>query len=165
VSTGERKGPDPGRGAPSRDAPDKTVVEQLNALAARFFRYHLPGSWVPGYLEGRGFGPPVQDQWQAGHAPPGWNALTRHLRTLGWAEDVIEQAGLARRSRLGNLFDVFRDRAMLPVTAPDGAIAGFVGRASDHALPDVPKYLNSPRTCLYDKSGVPRVFRTVHPLG
>lgn len=154
MSTGERKAPDPGRGAPLRDAPDKTVVAQLNALAARFFRDHLPGSWVPGYLEGRGFGPPVQDQWQAGHAPPGWNALTRHLRTLGWAEDVIEQAGLARRSRLGNLFDVFRDRAMLPVTAPDGTIAGFIGRASDYAPADVPKYLNSPRTCLYDKSAL-----------
>ena len=129
-------------------------MAQLNVLAARFFRYRLPGSWVPGYLQARGFGPAIQDRWQAGYAPAGWNALTRHLRAMGWADEVIEQAGLARRSRRGNLFDVFRDRAMFPVTAPDGTIAGFIGRASDHAPAGVPKYLNSPRTCLYNKSAL-----------
>ncbi|MFI5064816.1 MAG: toprim domain-containing protein [Streptosporangiales bacterium] len=132
----------------------KAAVTRLNALAARFFRYQLPGSWVPPYLRFRGFSPAIQDLWQAGYAPSGWNTLTHHLRTLGWADEVIEQAGLARRSRRGNLFDVFRDRAMFPVTAPDGTIAGFIGRASDYAPADVPKYLNSPRTCLYDKSAV-----------
>lgn len=43
---------------------------------------------------------------------------------------------------------------MLPVTTPDGVIAGFIGRASDYAPSDMPKYLNSPRTCLYDKSAL-----------
>ena len=43
---------------------------------------------------------------------------------------------------------------MLPVTAPDGTIAGFIGRASDHAPSGAPKYLNSPRTRLYNKSAL-----------
>ena len=154
MSTGDGNVPVAGPGAPLRGDHEKAVVAQLNVLAARFFRYRLPGSWVPGYLQARGFGPAIQDRWQAGYAPAGWNALTRHLRAMGWADEVIEQAGLARRSRRGNLFDVFRDRAMFPVTAPDGTIAGFIGRASDYAPADVPKYLNSPRTCLYNKSAL-----------
>ena len=154
MSTGDDNVPIAGPGTPLRGDHEKAVVAQLNVLAARFFRYRLPGSWVPEYLQARGFGPAIQDWWQAGYAPAGWNALTRHLRAMGWADEVIEQAGLARRSRRGNLFDVFRDRVMLPVSSPAGTIAGFIGRASDHAPAGAPKYLNSPRTCLYNKSAL-----------
>jgi DNA primase len=133
---------------------EMAAVAQLNVMAGLFFRSHLPDSWVPPYLRSRGFSPAVQVQWQVGYAPPGWNALTHHLHNLGWADEAIERAGLARRSRRGNLFDVFRDRAMLPVTTPNGTIAGFIGRASEYAPSDVPKYLNSPRTCLYNKSAL-----------
>ena len=81
----------------------KAACARLSMLAQTFFREQLPGSWVPPYLRFRGFGSAIQDQWQAGYAPPGWNALTYHLRTLGWVDEDIERAGLARRSRRGNL--------------------------------------------------------------
>jgi DNA primase len=64
---------------------------------------------------------------------------------------LIEQSGLGRRSRRGDLIDTFRDRAMFPVRSANGALAGFIGRAPKHAAPGVPKYLNSPASCLYDK--------------
>ncbi len=38
---------------------------EVNEVAARFFRARLPGSWVPGYLASRGFGPGIQRRWQA----------------------------------------------------------------------------------------------------
>jgi len=129
-------------------------MAQFNALALQFFRERMPGTWVPRYLQGRGVSLAVQDRWEAGYAPAGWITLTRQLRGLGWADEVIEQAGLARRSRRGNLFDLFRDRAMFPVRMADGTVAGFIGRASDHAAAGVPKYLNSPRTRLYDKGAL-----------
>lgn len=154
MSTGDERGPVAGGQAPLQGCHEEAVVAQLNMLAERFFRDRLAGSWVPGYLQARGFSPAMQDHWQAGYAPAGWDALTRYLRSLGFAEEVIEQAGLARRSRPGNLFDVFRDRALFPVRSPSGTIAGFIGRASDYAPADVPKYLNSPRTCLYNKSAL-----------
>ncbi len=130
------------------------AVGRLTALADRFFRDRLPGSWVPGYLETRGFDPTAQTCWHAGYAPAEWDALTRHLRSLGWSDALIEETRLARRSRRGNLIDAFRDRAVFPVRSPDGTVAGFIGRAPERAAPAVPKYLNSGRNCLYDKSAL-----------
>jgi DNA primase len=120
----------------------------------RFYRSLLPGSWVPGYLARRGFGAAIQQHWQAGYAPAEWDALTRHLRAGGYPDTLIEAAGLARRSRPGALIDTFRDRAMLPIRSSEGTIVAFIGRASEHAGPRVPKYLNSPSTGLYAKSEV-----------
>jgi DNA primase len=134
-------------------APRSDLV-RIQDAAARFFRNQLPGSWVPGYLNGRGFGPAIQSSWQAGYAPAEWDALTRHLRTAGYPDTLIETAGLARPSQRGTLIDTFRDRAMLPIHSGDGTIVAFIGRARDQAPPGVPKYLNTPRTDLYNKSSV-----------
>jgi DNA primase len=43
---------------------------------------------------------------------------------------------------------------MLPVRDQAGRVAGFVGRASPGAGPQVPRYLNSPETSLYKKGGL-----------
>jgi len=134
-------------------APAEELV-RVHEAAARFFRSQLPGSWVPGYLTGRGFRPAVQEHWRAGYAPAGWDTLTRHLRRAGYPDTLIEAAGLARRSRRGTLIDTFRDRAVLPIRSAGGSIVAFIGRAAADAGPGVPKYVNSPRTALYDKGGV-----------
>jgi DNA primase len=151
----------PGRTAAAGDAQSLWPSEEprsglisIHEAAAGFFRDQLSASWVPGYLTGRGFDPAVQQHWQAGYAPPSWDALTGHLRAAGYPDALIEAAGLARRSRRGLLTDTFRDRAMLPIRSARGTIIAFIGRASGHAGPDVPKYLNSRRTALYDKSEV-----------
>lgn len=125
---------------------------RVHEAAADFFCRELAGSWVPGYLAKRGFGPEIQEPWRAGYAPKSWDALTRYLRETGYPDEVIEAAGLARRSRRGTLIDTFRDRAVLPIRSPDGTIIAFTGRAPASAATGVPKYLNSPRTAVYDKS-------------
>lgn len=147
----DRRPDDVGTGAA---APASGLLIRVHQAAARFFRGRLPGSWVPGYLARRGFGTGVQRRWQAGYAPGAWHALTRHLRDLGYHDAVIEAAGLAHLSGRGTLIDTFRDRAMLPIRAGDGTIVGFIGRAADDADPDVPTYINSPRTVLYRKGDV-----------
>jgi DNA primase len=134
--------------APPRLASD---VAQLNEIALRFFRSRLAGSWVPRHLERRGFGSAIQQRWQAGYAPADWDALTSYLRALRFPDPLIEAAGLARRTQRGTLIDTFRDRAMLPVRSADSTVAAFIGRAPDDAEPGVPKYVNSPCTCLYHK--------------
>ncbi len=127
---------------------------RVHHTAAQFFCGQMAASWVPAYLAKRGITPAIQGHWLAGHAPAAWDALTRHLRAAGFPDTVIEAAGLARRSRHGTLIDTFRDRAMLPIRSPEGIIIAFIGRAPNHAAGDVPKYLNSPATALYDKGEV-----------
>src|SRR5581483_143966 len=134
------------------DLPRNELV-RVHEATARFFRDQLSGSWVPGYLNVRGFGPAIQQRWQAGYAPASWDALTCVLRAAGYSDTLIEASGLARRSRRGALIDTFRDRAMLPIHSSDGTMVAFIGRAHP-SVSGTPKYLNSPHTSLYDKSSV-----------
>ena len=131
---------------------ERAVVARLNLLAAHFYRDRMPGSWVPPYLQARGLSPAAQAHWHAGYAPASWDALTHHLRALGYADELIERAGLARQSQRGSLIDVFRDRAVFPILSSTGTVTGFIGRAREERIAGAPKYLNTPRTCLYDKS-------------
>jgi DNA primase len=122
--------------------------------ARRFFVERMDGSWVPGYLAGRGFGDEVQQRWGIGYAPGEWTALTDYLWKLGYGDDEIEASGLAARCSRGTLIDVFRDRAVFPVRSVDGAVVGFLGRAAPGAGKDVPKYVNTRETELYHKGRV-----------
>ena len=124
----------------------------IHEVAARFFQSLMAGSWVPEYLARRGFDDAVQQDWRAGYAPAGRDALTRHLRAAGYPDPLIVASGLARRSRRGFLTDTFRDRAVLPIRSARGGIVAFIGRAGEHAGPDSPRYLNSPATILFEKS-------------
>lgn len=133
-------GQKPGGGNGLCDNQDRAVIARLNKLADDFFQARRRASWVPAYLEARGFSAAVQARWHAGHAPATWDALTRHLRGLGYADMLIERAGLARRSQRGSLIDTFRDRLILPVWFVGVALCGTaltaqhvttLGRAAD----------------------------------
>jgi DNA primase len=141
---------------PSTEVPPAPAddIIKVSKAAHTFFQDMMPVSWVPGYLASRGFGTGIQQLWQAGHAPASWDALTRHLRALGFTDTVILASGLARQSRRGTLIDTFRNRAMLPIRSADGTVIAFIGRAPDCPRAGVPKYLNSPTTSLYDKSEI-----------
>src|SRR5262249_28850018 len=112
--------------------PDQALV-MVNSAAAAFFRARLPGSWAAAYLAGRGFGPEICRRWQLGSAPAGGTGLLDPLRAAGSPDAVSEAAGLARRSSIGKLIDVFRNRAMIPIRGIHGQIIGFAGRAPDDA--------------------------------
>lgn len=87
----------------------------------------------------------------AGHAAASWTDLTDHLRARGFTDGEILSSGLGLRARNGRVVDRFRDRITLPITTPDGAIAGFIGRAPDQRDERTPKYLNSPDSSHYKK--------------
>jgi DNA primase len=147
----ERASPNAGNGCAVAAGPSVADICRALLDADRFYRGRLDGSWVPGYLKGRGFGPTTTTRWSIGYAPAGWTVLLSHLRALGHDDIVIAAAGLARRSSRGTLIDHFRDRVMLPIRDEHGVIAGFIGRAHPDATPTVPKYLNSPQTAVYTK--------------
>jgi len=127
------------------------------AAAAAFYTDQLAGSFVPGYLGGRGLAAVLSPDapYLIGYAPAGWTGLVNHLRGEGHDDAAIVAAGLVLQTRRGRLVDRFRDRMMLPVRAEDGAIVAFIGRANpDTARGDTPKYLNCPETAIYRKGDV-----------
>ena len=124
--------------------------------AVTYYRAQLEHADGPrAYLAGRGLGVLVQREWpwQIGYAPPGWDPLTRHLRAGGFTAEELVGAGLSTRTRYDpdRLIDVFRDRIMFPVRDLAGHAVAFLGRSSPGAGEDVPKYINSPETVIYDK--------------
>jgi DNA primase catalytic core len=133
----------------------------IQSAAAAWFRGNILNAtarrWAAAYLDQRGLSEPATAA-QAGYAPsrPGhWSLLTDHLRTLGYSDAAIETAGLATRSRQGELIDRFRDRVVLPILDDANRPIGFLGRKpAGDTNPDNPKYLNPTRTPLYDKSRV-----------
>ncbi len=58
-------------------------------------------------------------------------------------------SGLVSRRDNGQLFDRFRNRILFPIRTAEGKMAGFGGRILDPN--DVPKFLNSPQTLIFDK--------------
>src|SRR5207302_4197816 len=80
-----------------------------------------------------------------------WEQLTRRLEQEGFAPEILENSGLvSRRQESGGFYDRFRGRLMFPIQDESGRVIGFGGRALKPD--DEPKYLNSPKTLLYDKS-------------
>jgi DNA primase len=90
--------------------------------------------------------------WSVGYAPAGWTSLTDHLNHAGFGGEELLAAGVACRTRTGGIVDRFRDRIMLPQRDHNSDVVGFIGRAAPGASGHAPKYLNSPRTEIYNKS-------------
>ncbi|MBA8792851.1 DNA primase catalytic core [Friedmanniella endophytica] len=132
---------------------DHRVLLAVVADTQEFFRRRAAGSWVPGYLEGRGLGAAVGSH-EIGYAPRGWTTLVDHLRSLGYTDTRIEESGVAGRARTGQLIDRFRDRLTLPLRDHHGMLVGFTARVGPDAPIDAPKYLNSPETAIFHKHEV-----------
>jgi DNA primase len=88
----------------------------------------------------------------AGHTPANRTGLTKHLQRLGFGDDEILDAGWAVRRADQPIRDRYHARVLMPFRDETGAILGVTGRdttGAEHA-----KYLNHPRTGVFDKSAM-----------
>jgi len=100
------------------------------------------------YLIGRGYDERAWDRFGLGYAPPGWDFLKQALAPR-YGPSVLIELGLLVQGKNG-AYDRFRDRTIFPILDLGGRPIAFGGRAFDGE----PKYLNSPRTPLFDKGRV-----------
>ena len=124
-----------------------------NDAATLFYQAQLAGpqgAEARSYAERRGLDTATQREWQLGYAPDEWSALTDHLTARGFQDRELVAAGLAIEGQRG-LYDRFRGRFIFPTRDVRGRMVGFGGRAL--GADQEPKYLNTPRTPLFDKSG------------
>jgi DNA primase len=88
-----------------------------------------------------------------GHTPHFPDQLVGHLRHRGFSDDELVDAGLGRRRDGQPLTDAFQRRVLLPVRDVDGNTIGIIGRSIlGEERRVAAKYLNPPRTVVYDKS-------------
>jgi DNA primase len=88
-----------------------------------------------------------------GYAPDSWDELTRYFNAKGYTpQDLLAVGLVSERQRdggEGGVYDRFRNRVMFPIRDMSGKMAGFGARILNPE--DVPKFLNSPQTALFDK--------------
>jgi DNA primase len=145
-------------GIAERPDPDRTPVAALHdAFTAAWDHYTSSVRHRLGvdYLAGRRIDvaclEAVTGRAEVGHTRPGAAALVTALRRQGVTDDTMIDAGLARRyPDRPDLRDAYRQRVLLPVRNADGQVIGLLGR--NVGDPRWPKYLNPPRTAIYDKS-------------
>lgn len=143
--------------------PEKQSLYDVLELAKRYYAEVLrrqPAALQ--YLAKRGLRPETVEKFGIGLAPStagGWQNLYNFLKQKGFAEGVMERAGLVLRSTksgtVGRYFDRFRGRLMFPLHDSSGRVVGFSGRIWPPEAEKDPnaggKYVNSPQTTLYDK--------------
>ena len=145
---------------PSRGSEiNRSRLVAANLAAARFYQEQLdlPGPAQVGreFLQGRGFDKSAAQLFGVGYAPDDWDALYKHLHTLGFTDAELNLAGLTKEGSRGGLIDRFRNRLIWPIKDISGDIVGFGARklASD-SVDQGPKYLNTSETPIYKKSQI-----------
>lgn len=141
---------------PEREAEDKEN-DRLRALleeAVTFYRHQLmqtpAGKEAQAYLTHRGLLPETIEKFELGYAPDTWDAAAIYFSGKGYSQEEITQAGLlSENPETGRFYDRFRHRVMFPIRDATGRMSGFGARIL--RPDDVPKFLNSPQTPLFDK--------------
>ena len=101
-------------------------------------------------MQHRGLQPATIETFGLGYAPDSFNAALQYFTSKGYTQQELLDAGVAtERQGAEGIYDRFRHRVMFPIRDMAGHMAGFGARIL--RPDDVPKFLNSPQTPLFDK--------------
>ena len=101
------------------------------------------------YFSGRELSEETMKKFGLGYADGSGSDLTGYLRSKGYADELITEAGLVGFDEKRGVHDKFWNRVMFPIQDSNHRVIGFGGRVMGDAKP---KYLNSPETPIFDKS-------------
>jgi DNA primase len=127
---------------------------QLLEEAVTFYQHQLlqapEGKYALNYLLQRGVTRETIETFGLGFAPASWDLTHQYFLGKGYSELDLIESGLVTQREGGGVYDRFRNRLMFAIRDMGGRMSGFGARVLDPD--DVPKYLNSPQTPLFDKS-------------
>ncbi len=140
---------------------ERQKLYDICELACSFFEKQLEASAVgkeaETYLLSRGITKESIKKWRLGYSPDTWNGLSDFLVSKNFDRKEIVKAGLAieKEGGRGDSYDRFRGRIMFPVFGLNSEVLGFGGRVFKQGSDkEIAKYINTPQTLLYDKSGI-----------
>ncbi|MFC1903616.1 DNA primase [Chloroflexota bacterium] len=133
---------------------EKERLYQVNEATTKYFHELLLNSPAAekarNYITNRSFSAKTLTDFQLGFSLNSWDSLKQHLLERGYNEAELLNAGLIIEAEDGKTHDRFRNKLMFPIMNIKGQCLGFGARVLDNSLP---KYINSPQTPLFDKSG------------
>ncbi len=124
---------------------------EVNRAAAKFFYYQLRtlhGEVGRRYLQKRELTEETMRRFGLGFAGKNGAELVQYLRSKGFEDELIKDAGLASYSERHGMTSQFWNRVMFPIQDINHRVIGFGGRVLGDGEP---KYLNSPETMIFDK--------------
>ena len=138
----------------SKKREDKDPIFEVLTIASNFYEASLADSalakQVQKYVkEDRHISGSTCRRFAVGYAPKSWNALSSYLSTKGFSVELQTKAGLTKRNKDKEAYDLFRDRLMFPIKDRKGRVVGFGGRVMNPE--DQPKYLNTGDTPAFQK--------------
>jgi len=142
------------RGRDEED-PNRPLYE-INGFARDWFRRQLEdptvGEKARAYLDSRGISSEVAERFGLGWAPDEWRALREAASAHGLDEQLMLEVGLLGTSeRSPEPYDRFRGRVVFPIEGLSGRVIAFGGRVLEGESKEVPKYLNSPESPIFQK--------------
>jgi len=140
---------------PSKDDNSQyQLVKDINDAANTFFQEYLisiRGARTREYLEKRDIAPDTLERFELGLCPSSGDSLKNHLTNMGYTPEQLVTAGLARNFEDASTRDIFINRLTIPIRNTNRELVGFGARTLSES---VPKYINSPKTILFDKSRI-----------
>ncbi|MBQ6130626.1 DNA primase [Candidatus Saccharibacteria bacterium] len=137
------------RGGDGQMAKRKARAREALELATKFYQFCLSkNKRVAEYVfYQRNMNRGTIEEFRIGYSPADGQSLKRFLKSRGFSEQEMNDAGLLNRFA----GDMFRGRMMVPFieSSASGGVIGYTARVLDKSEP---KYLNTPETILFNKS-------------
>jgi len=138
-----------------RENQQRAVLIEIHRDAQAIFTRQLEntaeGRAAKAYLADRGLDDETIRKFGLGYALSGGDALLRTLKGKFQEKALVESGLISKDTNNGRMFDRFRRRITFPIFNDSGKLVAFGCRALGD---DMPKYLNSPETPIYSKSGL-----------
>lgn len=135
---------------------EEKILRRINEVAKNFYCECLKGTKGESgrkYLSSRGITTAAIEKFQLGYAPDSWESLTKELAKQNFTSEQMISAGVVSARKNGSgVYDRMRGRIIIPIADIFGHTVGFGGRIiNSEDEKNLPKYLNSPETILFNK--------------
>lgn len=138
----------------------KEKFYQILEETTKYFEVNLVNNiQAKEYLKNRGIKEETIKNFRIGYALEEWRSLLDYLTKKNFKKEDIEKVGLIKNSG-SNYYDRFRGRIIFPICDSSGRTIAFTGRIFSQNILEkddtqaIAKYLNSPETPLFNKSGI-----------
>ncbi len=123
---------------------------------------NAPNSAQARYLNSRGINADMIAKFQIG-ASLNYDALPKHLESLGFKPDDMIMAGVVGRNEKGSLYDFYGSRLIFPIFNGFGDVVAYSGRSVDDNSQHA-KYKNTTQTLIFNKSETLFAYNFVRDL-
>lgn len=134
-----------------REYQKKDRILEANKEAAIFMvkclRNEMLGKAAREYIANRGLTEETVRSFGIGYCPTDSELVYKHLRSMGFEDDILRETGLFHFSERGVLCNLY-NRVIFPIMDINGKVIGFGGRVMGKGEP---KYLNTPETKVFEK--------------